>query len=56
MVTVLHLMLERFHHFTELKKKFGNQTRIAKIYILSYNTITVQVISNRSEICGVISQ
>ena len=42
MVTVLHLMLRHFHHFTELKKNFGNQTSLATIYIL-YNTITVQV-------------
>ena len=42
MVTVLHLMLKRFHHFTELKKNFGNQTSLAQS--ISYNTITVQVI------------
>ena len=38
MVTVLHLMLKRFHHFTELKKNTGNQTNLATIYI---HTITL---------------
>ena len=36
-------MLRRFHHFTELKKNFGNQTCLAQS--ISYNTITVQLIS-----------
>ena len=43
MVTVLHLMLRRFHHFSELKKNFGNQTSFPQS--ASYNTITVQAIS-----------
>ena len=34
MVTVLHLKLRRFYHFTELEKYFGNQTSLATIYIL----------------------
>ena len=44
MVTVLHLMPKHFHHFTELKKNL--ETRLVLLQFLSYNTITVQVISN----------
>ena len=44
MVTVLHLMLRRFHHFTELKKNLGNKTLVLP-QSTSYNTIIMQVIS-----------
>ena len=47
MVTVLHLVLRHFHHFTELKKNLGYHTSLAQSSTC-YNTITASYFKYRS--------
>ena len=44
MVTALHLMPKRFHHFTELKKQFWTNKIVLPQSPCYINTITLQVI------------